>query len=123
MTEQKLEIIENGQYKNINLKTKPENKKTKKPMVPGIDKDNFIIVEKIYAEGYENPGNYGLSYSCKVIYLGEEVSFWLDEEEHDAYKEVGGVDDKVKITLTKEMLTNAKGRDYIKQILTFELVE
>lgn len=100
MAEQELQIIANGEHKNINLKPKLNKG------IAGLEEGNHVIVEKVFAEGYENDGKFGKSYSCKVKYKGEEVSFWLTEKEHEVYKTIGGVEDKVKITLTKENYVN-----------------
>jgi len=102
--EQDLKIIEVGKkdkngndIKNINLKTRV-NKATGE-VTQGLTVGNHIIVTKIFAEGYENKGASYSSFSCKARYKGEEVSFWLSQKEHDQYKEVGGIDDDIKVTL------------------------
>ena len=119
MSEQELEITQNGEYKNIRLK--PNLVKGLK----GLEYDNYIIVEKTdFAEGMEFNGQFGKSYSCRVTYKDEQVSFWLNEREHTAYKGVGGVGDKVKITLFKHTFTNPKtGMEGAVPRLKFELVE
>jgi hypothetical protein len=104
--EQKLQTIENGQYKNINLKPK-FNKVTKKKE-GGLDIGNYVIAEKLFAEGkaFEKtwPGQAkpSTSYSCRAVIDGDEVSFWLNEREHKAYAPLGGVGDKVKITRVED---------------------
>jgi hypothetical protein len=70
--------------------------KTKK--IEGLGYDNFIIVEKLYAEGKQFNGKFGKSYSCAVRFKDQDCSFWLNEKEHDAYKQLGGIGDKIKIT-------------------------
>jgi len=118
MVEQELDIIENGQYKNINLKPKLNKG------IAGLEKDNYVIVEKTFAEGREHVSQYGKSYSCGVSYRGEDVTFWLSEKEHIVYKELGGIGDRVKITLTKESFVNKKsGVEMLYNKLNFELVE
>jgi hypothetical protein len=113
--EQTLDIVENGQYKNLNLKPKPLKG------IKGIEPENYVIVEKVFAEGYELDGKFGKSYSCKVQYKGEEVTFWLNEKEHDVYKEICGVGDPVKIFLRRESYMNPKtGLEVIYNKLFFE---
>jgi len=121
--EQKLEIVENGVFKNLHLKPKL-NKGIK-----GLDDGNFVIVEKIFAEGYEKvmkegtPDEYRF-YNCKVNYLGEECSFLLYENEHGKFAEQGGIGDKVKITLTKVTKVNPKTNvEMLVPTLSFEKVE
>jgi hypothetical protein len=119
MSEQKIEITTNEKgYKNINLKEKPLKG------IKGIDDGNYIIVEKIFVEGKEFDNQYGSkSYSCKVKYSGEDVTFWLSNKEHDKYKTCGGEGDKVKIGLTEEKYINRKtGGKALRGVLSFELV-
>jgi len=100
--EQTLEIVQNGEYKNINLKPKLNKG------IAGLNDGNFIVVEKVFAEGYEVESKFGKSYSCRAKYKGDEVSFWLNAKEHDVYKDLGGIGDSVKITLKKEAFVNPK---------------
>ena len=135
MTQQELNVITNGKYKNIELKAKP------KRGIVGITPGSFILVEKTFIEGLAVPSRTytkkvngqdvpSISYSCKAK-LGmldgsftEEVSFWLTEREHDLYKVCGGVGDVVKITLTKEPVLNQRtGNEELVQTLHFEKVE
>jgi len=124
--EQEIKIVENGQYKNINLKSKLHKG------IKGLEDGNHIIVEKVYAEGreYQSPtlkdrnGDPLMSYSCRVVYLDNEVSFWLSAFEHETYQALGGEGDKLKITLNKEPFVNPKtGAEMILQKLSFEAVE
>jgi hypothetical protein len=113
--EQVLEITQNGQYKNINLKPKLNKG------IAGLKDSNYIIVTKTFAEGREVETKYGISYSCGVKYKGEDVSFWLNANEHEVYKSIGGIDDKVKITLYKEPFVNPKtGVEMLISRLKFE---
>ena len=113
--EQKIEITTKGQYKNIRPKD--------------LDEGNYIIVEKVYAEGYERKsdkykkadGSPLLSYSCKAIYLGEEVSFFLSEPEHDIYRELGGIGDTIKMIKVEEKYTDKKGVKRIKETFKFDV--
>lgn len=121
--EQKLEIVENGEFKNIHLKPKL-NKGIK-----GIEDGNYVIVEKVFAEGYEKvmkegtPDEYKF-YNCKVKYQEEEASFLLYENEHKFFAEQGGIGDKVKITLNKVAKINPKTNvEVLVPTLTFEKVE
>jgi hypothetical protein len=130
MVEQTLEVqtVNKGGkvYKNLNLKANAK-KGTK-----GIDPGNYIIVEKVYAEGkkFESPtlqdakGNPVVSYSCQVKYNGEDASFWLNPKEHASYATCGGIGDKVKISLTREEKTNRMtGAEMLVKVLSFEKVE
>lgn len=131
--ETKLEIRPNGEYKNIELKTKYERNgkmlklgPDKKPVVKiaGIPDGDFIIVEKVMADGKEIAGKFGTSYTCKVKYQDEEVSFFLNEKEHQKYATLGGEGDKLKITLKFEEYTNPmNGMVGTAQRLYFEKVE
>lgn len=119
MVEQDLDIVTNGDYKNINLKTKI-NKATG-DVVQGISVGNHIIVEKIFAEGREvNMGTYKF-YSCGVKYKDEDVTFTCSEKEHEAYAECGGIDDKVKISVEQIEYT-FKGQKKNRLGLVFEAV-
>lgn len=102
--EQTLEIHtvtgKNGnEYKNIVLKP---TKKQRQAGVEGLKPEHYIIVEKVFPEGFENitvfDGKENKSYSCKVKYGDDEVSFWLNERQHEAYKVLGGEGSQVKIT-------------------------
>lgn len=125
MSEQTLEVTTNGKgYKTINLKNKygvENNKKIIK--VQGIDPDNYAIVTKKYLDGFEVDGKFGKSYSCKVEYAGEEVSFWLNAKEHEVYSTLGGVDDRIKISCKKETFLNKSGLEVTYDKLFFEKVE
>ncbi len=115
--EQQLTPIVNGKYKNLNIKPKPEKG------IAGLDDGNYIIVKKRFAEGIERVGQFGKSYSCAVDYNGESVSFWLKEREHDVYKNIGGQDDSVKISLKEEVKVNPKTKvKMLVPVLSFELV-
>jgi hypothetical protein len=100
--EQKLEIKTNGNFKNIDLKPKLHKG------IKGLDNGNHIVVEKIYKDGLEKDGQYGKYYIIKALYLEQEVSFFLNEKENEAFSNVGTVGDKVKITLKKEDFVNKK---------------
>jgi len=83
-----------NQIYNLYLKTKVNNATGE--VIQGLTANNHLIVEKTFAEGYK--AKFG--YSCKVKYNGIDCSFFLTEREHEEYKEIGGVGDKVKITAT-----------------------
>lgn len=117
MVEQDIVITESGGYSNIDLKPKPLKG------IKGLDNGNYVIVEKVYAEGRAVDTKYGISYACKVKYKGTEVSFWLKDFEHEKYKTCGGIGDKVKITLSKEPFVNKKtGVEMLLNKLKFEKV-
>lgn len=126
MAEEELVIVENGQWKNISIRD------NLKRGIKGIQDGNHIIVEKRFSEGNENlsaiyknkDGSPSKSYSCGVVYKGQEVAFWLSEFLHNSYKEVGGEGDKVKISMKEEMSINKfSGVKEIKPVFSFEKVE
>ena len=130
--EANLNITMNGQYKNLILKTRYKKNNgnlvivngQKQVETQGLEDGEFIVVQKVFVEGYENNGKFGVSFSCKVKYKDEECSFWLNEKEHDAYKVTGGIDDKVKISCKKVLIVNPKsGAEILVPRLSFELVE
>jgi hypothetical protein len=100
--EQKLEVKTNGNFKNIDLKPKLHKG------IKGLDNGNHIVVEMMFKEGLKKDGQYGPYYIMKVLYDEQEVSFFLNEKEHDNFAAVGEVGDKVKITLIKEDFINKK---------------
>lgn len=114
--EQKLKIETNGKYKNISLKANPMKNRE------GIDDGNYIVVEKLYPNGKEISQATYTIYSCGVRYLGEEVSFILNEREYELFQQYE-VGDNVRITLKKETFINKKtgGESLIKK-LYFEKV-
>ena len=117
MAEQKIEIVQNGDYKNIRLK--PNIKKGFK----GLENGNHIVVEKLYDESRELQGKYGAFYSCGVKYMDNEVSFILNPKEHKKFDKVGEIGDKVKITLNKESFVHPKtGVEMLINRLSFEKV-
>lgn len=112
----KLEVINktvgDKTYKNLDLKQ--------------LQDGEFIIAEKVFAEGRPYDGKFGKTFSCKVNYEGEEVTFWLREKytEHQRFAECGGVGDKIKITAKEEKVINPKTK--AKILVTkfyFDLVE
>lgn len=103
------------EYKNINLKSKPLKN------IKGLDDGNSVTVEKVFAKGYEIESTYGKIYSCKVKYKDDEVTFILNPKEHEVYESLGGIGDKVKITLHKKTIMNKKtGVEMIIPVLSFE---
>lgn len=115
MTEQILNITEkvgknNKSYKNINLKD--------------ISISNYIIVEKNFAEGLKVQGKFGDVFSIGVKYKDETVSFWLNAKQHDKYKVIGGMGDKVKITAVERRFVNPKTKiTMLLQDYEFEKVQ
>lgn len=117
MAEQKLEIVQNGDFKNVNLKPKLHLG------IKGLDNGNHIIVGKLFDDGLEKEGKFGKYYITKVLYDSEEVSFILSDKEHAAFKAEGTVGDNVKITLNKESMVNKKtGVEMLFNKLYFEKV-
>ncbi len=114
-----LPIQVNGQWKNISLKQKWDEGTLVRE---GLGDGDYIIVTKgDYAEGKEFNGKFGLSYTCRVIYNDEEVSFFLNEKEHDRFKEVGA-GEKMKIINLKETYV-LNGQKKSKNVFNFEQVE
>jgi len=123
MVEQKertnLPIEVKGNFKNISLKQKWDEGALVKD---GLADGDYIIVEKDkYVEGRPVTTNFGTSYSCGVLYQGEDVSFFLTEDEHAKYKELGGLGDKVKILNLKETFVY-QGKEKKKNVLHFSKV-
>ena len=133
MAEAKLEIRQNGEYNNLELKTKFERngkvlkfdeKGEKIVKIQGIPNGDHIIVEKVMADGKEIVGKFGTSFTCKVKYQDVECSFFLTVKEHERYAACGGEGDKVKITLKEEVMVNRiNGSKTDIQALYFEKVE
>lgn len=94
MKETKLSLKVNGQYKNLDLRQ--------------MDPDTFIVVEKVFAEGYKKEsikfknkdGSPSVYFNCKVRYGDDETTFFLNENAHKKYASIGGIGDKVKIECT-----------------------
>ena len=119
--EQDLEIIKNGEYKNINLKTRVD--KSTGQVQQGLTKDNYIIVEKVdFDKSLKvDKGSYNL-YRCTALYKDEVVSFFLNrDDEGEAWDETGGLNEKVKITATS-IPYKYKGEEKTRLGLVFELV-
>jgi len=99
-----LTIKENGQYRNLDLK---ENTKTFNPEKNDMDvkyalDGESVILEKT-SEGklIDCKGKDGATWTsalCNAIYEGEEISFFLNEKQYDAYSVLGGIGDKVKVS-------------------------
>lgn len=121
--EQDVPVIENNGYKNLILKP---TKAQKQKGVEGLKPGNYLFVEKTFPEGLEIPskqfmkpdGSPQLSYACKAKYKDEEVSFFLKEREHEAYKVLGEVGSTIKITA--ELQEGKTGTYYIT--FKFDLV-
>lgn len=115
MAEQELDIIEKNGFKNIYPKPKGDT-------IKGLEFDNYIIVEKLFAEGREINGKFGSYYSAGVLYKNQEVSFLLNEAEHNQYAQTGGIGDRIKVTCFehKFKFNNMNGST---PRLKFELVE
>jgi len=130
-----VDIKENGKYLNLVVKTKykwDSSKKmfefdanNKKIVVDqGLKPDESLEVVKKFAEGREVVTRFGTSYSCGVEYDGKEVSFWLDEKQHEKYSALGGEGDTVRITCKLETYFDKRaGVDKTIEVLFFEKVE
>lgn len=128
MVEQTLKIYESEKinaktgepYKNIYLKTKL-NKMTN-TVYEGLTPGNHIIVQKIFAEDKEFPGNGYSSFACNVRYADHEVGFWLYDKDHEKWAACGGADDFVKIEAETYTFTR-EGKQQQAIGLKFSLVE
>lgn len=121
MAEQELNIVENGEYNNITLKTRV-NRSTGQ-VSQGLTAGNHIIVVKEdFEEAFEiDKGSYKL-YSCKVDYKGKVCSFLLNRDDEVAdWNSCGAVGDKVKITAVT-IPYKFKGESKERLGLNFELV-
>ena len=107
-----LEIKENGQFKNINLKK-------------DLKKDHFTVVEKKFAEGlpktFSKNGRSWTSFVVSAKYKDEDVTFFLNEKEHDVFKVTGGIGDKVKVSKTLDSYEYQGATKYFEK-LSFEKV-
>lgn len=110
MAEQELKIIEvtkgDKTYRNLDFRE--------------LEVDNFIVVEKTFAEGLEVKGKFGPMYSIGIKYKDQECSAFLSEKQHKEYKEIGGVGDKIKIT-KYEAKIKVKAGSMLVNRLKFEL--
>jgi len=129
MNETNVEIVKNGEYNNIPLKTKykrngaqlvlDENNE-KVVLQQGIGIGNYIILEKKFPEGKPVVGKFGTSYACTAVYKDQDVSFFLTEIEHGKFAAAGGADDKVKVSVTKG-INKMSGAEY--EQVNFEKIE
>lgn len=126
MTEQQanLEIhrVTKGDNTYNNIVLKP-TKKQRDAGIKGLEPGNFIIVEKIYDEGKELvntfDGKMFKSYSCRAKYGDEDVSFFLNERQHEAYRVLGAAGSLIKIISTLQQ--NSRTGTYYVDFM-FELV-
>jgi hypothetical protein len=110
MKEGKLEIQQNGDYKNVSLTTKYKrnglkltldgegNKQVKQQ---GLDDQEYVVLTKVFAEGMKKETKYGETYLCRCKYNDEDVSFFLKPIEHERFAAVGGEGDQIKATNVK----------------------
>jgi hypothetical protein len=120
--EKKLDIETTSKgYKNIHIKSRP------KKGIKGLENGEFIVIEKLFPTGYKvetgfknKDGTATFNYSCKAKYDGQEVSFFLNEAEHEVYSQLGGIGDKVKITAKDEVYVMFNGSRGITTKLVFE---
>jgi len=123
-----IEVKVNGAYKNIDLKD--------------LGNGDSIVVEKKFdtLARSERPSKFkeGETYTMVRgvgVYNGEEVGFFINQARKDAntwvtadevadqYDATGGEGTKVKITCTKEMGKDNKGKDVVFTSFAFEKVE
>lgn len=123
MAEQQLPIETSGKYKNIQLKPRKG--------VGGLAPGNSVVLEKLFETGTPVPskiyankdGSPQISYAVKAIYKDEEVSFWLNEREHDLWATMGDKGTRVQVTLVEESFLNPKsGIKMLVPRLQFEMV-
>ena len=121
MTEQKLEITTNQvrdkTYKNIDLRILENNASIT------IEK-KFLGLREVNVPARNGKEPYSF-YSGQVNYDGEEnVGMSLSNKEvADSFEACGGIGDKIRITLNKEMYVDKRGMDRVAKKFTFELVE
>lgn len=125
-----VEIVKNGEYNNIPLKTKYkrdakgnlvlDDNSEKIVLQQGLGVGNHIIITKKFAEGKEVTSKFGSSFACTAGYKGQDVSFFLTELEHQSFAQAGGDGDKIKVSCTKGV-NKKNGAEYEK--ITFEKVE
>lgn len=126
MTENTLEITENGKYKNIDIKN--------------LSNGDSVLFTKKYAKAYKGTSTRKTGdkkefdyFSCQGTYKGQEVAFFMpgtfydgeytsSEENANAYENTGGEGDTIKIIMEKGLGKDKKGKDAVVMKLTFELV-
>ena len=114
MDKKTLKITENGIYKNLKLKEKLVVDVDGKEVITEnfVLEEGFVLLTKSgeFAEGKEIPSKFKKedkvtpcdpSFLCKATYEGEEVSFFLTQREHEAYKVLGGMGDTIKVSGTR----------------------
>jgi hypothetical protein len=118
MVEDNLEIIKNGQYNNLNLKSKPLKG------IKGIGDGNYIIVTKLYDNVMVKEGKYGPFSIAQVKYKDLDCSMLLTSIEGQQFDACGPSGTRVKINLNKEIYINKMtGSESLAQRLSFEKVE
>jgi len=133
MNEGTLQIIENGQYKNVSLTTKYKRQGLKlildengqkQVKQQGLNNGESITLVKKFAEGKPLETKYGTSYLCAATYDGVDVSFWLKPQQHEKYAMVGGEGDSVRVTNNQVTKTHPTlGIPITYDNLEFEKVE
>ena len=136
MEEQELVIEPNGEYKNITIKTRYkwssqtkqfefDSEGNKIVTKQGLKPDHYIdVVKGDFSAGREVPGQYGVNYSCTVVYKGEKVSFWLNNEwVAKAFEEAGEGGTPIRISCVLENKLNKKlGVKVPVEVLKFEAI-
>ena len=104
----------------LTLKTKVDNK-TGDVMV-GLKAGDSIKVQKVFKGGFKNEKFEQPSFGCRVIYDDKLCSFFLNEQQHAEYEEVGGQDDEVIISAyTHEYTYNNEKKSTLR--FKFELAQ
>jgi len=104
----------------LTLKTKVDKKTG--GVLTGLSVGESLIFEKVFAEGFENNNFEQPSYGCRVIYDDKLCGFYLNQKQHDRFKDCGGAGDNVKVTVY-EREYKFKGETKTTLDFQFELVE
>lgn len=123
MSENVLEVTTNGKYNNIDLRN--------------MNSGDSVLFTKKYAKAFKGEAKGKKEdfsyYSCRGTYQGKDVSFFMPatfsskgyvsaEDRALIYDELGGEGDTVRITCTKGMGKDKKGKDIVTIDFSFELV-
>ena len=116
MVEADLPIRQNGEYKNIDLKSKPLKG------IKGLEEGDHIIVEKLYDACKEHTGKFGKFYTTAFKYKNETVGVIFNAKEREAFDGLGGANTRIKIIGTKNSFVNPKtGGETVFPGLMFEV--
>ena len=115
-----VQVIQNGKYKNIQLKTF----KDIPGMAPGesvkLTKGRFATSKSMEKPKVDPTGKAYIMkmWGCNALYNGEEVSFFLfDAQEAADFDAAGGVGDELEVVMT--LAANPKKPGQFRERLTF----